>query len=77
MKTLNVPIILSYLRMKVCFSHLILNDCCICMRSYVFVCVNFEDEILLRGEECKTRVNLNFSKEGQNGKLPLLYELQT
>ena len=24
------------------------------------MCVNFGDEILLRGEECKTRVNLNF-----------------
>ena len=30
----------------------------------VYVCVNFEDEILLRGEECKTRVNLNFSEKG-------------
>ena len=29
----------------------------------VYVCVNFGDEILLRGEECKTRVNLNFSKK--------------
>ena len=26
----------------------------------VYVCVNFGDEILLKGEECKTRVNLNF-----------------
>ena len=26
----------------------------------VYVCVNFRDEILLRGEQCKTRVNLNF-----------------
>ena len=24
----------------------------------VYVCVNFEDEILLKGEECKIRVNL-------------------
>ena len=29
----------------------------------MFVCVNFGDEILLRGEECKTLVNLNFSKK--------------
>ena len=29
----------------------------------VYVCVNFGDEILLRGEECKTRVNLSFSKK--------------
>ena len=42
----------------------------------VYVCVNFKDEILLRGEECKTRENLNFSKKGQNGKLPLMYKLQ-
>ena len=32
----------------------------------VYVCVNFGDEILLRGEECKTQVNLSFSKK--NGK---------
>ena len=31
----------------------------------VYVCVNFRDEILLRGEECKTRVNLKFSKNGK------------
>ena len=37
----------------------------------VYVCVNFGDEILLRGEECKTRVNLNFSEKWQNGKLLL------
>ena len=37
------------------FSYLILNDCCICMCLYVYVCVNFGDEILLRGRECKTR----------------------
>ena len=27
------------------------------------VCVNFEDEIILRGEECKTRTNLIFPKK--------------
>ena len=27
---------------------------CMCL------CVNFEGEIILRGEECKTQVNLNF-----------------
>ena len=42
---------------------------------YVFVCVNFGDEIFLRGEECKIRVNLNFSEKGQNGKLLLQYRL--
>ena len=31
----------------------------------VYVCVNFGDEILLRGKECKTRVNLNFSGKGK------------
>ena len=27
------------------------------------MCVNSEDEIILRGEECKTRVNLNFFRK--------------
>ena len=31
---------------------------------YVLVCVNFWDEILLRGEE-KTRVNFNFFEKGK------------
>ena len=54
------------------FSHLILNDYCICMLFYVFVCVNFWDEILLKGEECKTTVNLKiFQKKWQNDKLSL------
>ena len=43
----------------------------------VYVCSNFGDEILLRGEECKTWVNLNFFKKWQNGKLPLQFRLQT
>ena len=42
----------------------------------VVACVDFEDEILLRGEECKTWANLNFSEKGKNGKLPLVYKLQ-
>ena len=29
------------------------------------MCVNFGDENILRGEECKTRVNLNFYKIGK------------
>ena len=40
------------------------------------MCVNFGDEILLRGGECKTKINLNFSKKWQNGKLLLQYKLQ-
>ena len=40
------------------------------------MCVNFGDEILLRGEKCKTQINLNFSKKWQNGKLLLQYKLQ-
>ena len=43
----------------------------------VYVCVNFGDEILLIGEECKTRVNLNFFDKWQNAKLSLQYKLQT
>ena len=35
------------------------------------VCMNFGDKILLRGEECKTQENLNFSEKWQNGKLLL------
>ena len=38
---------------------------------YVLVCVNFGDKILLRGEKCKTKVNLNFSEKRQNGKLSI------
>ena len=53
------------------FSHWILNDCCICMCLYVLVCVDFEDKIILRGGERKTRKKLNFSENGQNSKLPL------
>ena len=30
----------------------------------MWMCVEFRDEILLRGEECKTREKLNFSKQG-------------
>ena len=29
------------------------------------MCVNFGDEILLRGGECKTREKLNFSEKGK------------
>ena len=32
---------------------------CFCM----LVCVNFGDEILLRGEECKTEEKFNFSEK--------------
>ena len=42
----------------------------------MYVCVNFENEIILRGEKCKTQVDLNIFKKGQNGKLPLMYKLQ-
>ena len=34
----------------------------------VYVCVNFGDEIFLRGEECKIEKILNFFENGQNGK---------
>ena len=29
----------------------------------VYVCVNFRDEILISGEECKTRENFYFSEK--------------
>ena len=35
----------------------------------MLVCVNFGDEILLRGEECKTREKFNIFKNGKNGKI--------
>ena len=38
----------------------------------VYVCVNLRHEILLRGEECKTRKKkCNFSEKWQNGNLLL------
>ena len=45
---------------------------------HVIVCavsVNFGDEIILRGEECKTWVNFNFSENGQIGEFPMQYRL--
>ena len=36
-------------------------------------CTKFRDEILLRGEECKTRENSNFLK---NGKMVILVKIQ-
>ena len=36
-------------------------------------CTEFRDEILLRGEECKTRENSNFLK---NGKMVILVKIQ-
>ena len=35
------------------------------MSLCVLVCVNFRNEILLRGEECKTREKFNFSKKSK------------
>ena len=31
----------------------------------ILMCVEFRDEILLKGEECKTRENSNFLKNGK------------
>ena len=39
------------------------NNYCVCMCLCMLVCVNFGDEILLRGKECKTREKFNFSKK--------------
>ena len=50
---------------------------------HVIVCIcacDFQDEIFLRGEECKTQVNLNFSKKKKKDKhdeLALQYRLKT
>ena len=40
-----------------------IRNYCIYMSLCVLVCVNFEDEIMLREEECKTRENRNFFKK--------------
>ena len=48
---------------------------CAC-ELYVLVYV-IEDEILLRVEEYKIRVNLSFSEKWKKGKLLLQYMLQT
>ena len=32
------------------------------------MCVEFRDEILLKGEECKNREKFSFSEKEQNGK---------
>ena len=34
-------------------------------RGWMSMCVKFQDEILLRGRECKTRENSNFLKNGK------------
>ena len=39
--------------------------------DWMCMCVNFGDEILLMGEECKTQVNLKFFEKKKNGKLLL------
>ena len=55
------------------FSHVILNDCSICMCLYVYVCVNFRDEIIFGGGggggECKTWKKSNFCEKWKNSKL--------
>ena len=49
------PPILYYFRTKVhCLIFGTGINYCICMCFCVQVCVNFDDEILLRGDECKT-----------------------
>ena len=45
--------------------------------DFMCMCVNFGEEILLRGGECKSRENLNFTEKGaQKGKLTLQYRLK-
>ena len=55
------------------FNHLVVMiDACACNCAYM--CVNFGDEILLRGDECE---NPGKFKIFQNDQLPLQYRLQT
>ena len=49
-------------------------------RSLMRMCVEFRDEILLRGEECKIRANFNFLKKGKmviSAKIRNFYRSQT
>ena len=55
------------------FSRLVIKSL-VCMHEVVYnaypcdlmlMCVEFRDEILLMGEECKTRENSNFLKNGK------------
>ena len=46
---------------------------------HVIVCIcacEFRDKILLRGEECKTQVNLNFSKKKLGKHSELVAKIQ-
>ena len=48
---------------------------------HVIVCIcacEFRDEIFLRGEKCKTQVNLNFSKKkwGKHGELAATIQVE-
>ena len=48
------------------------------MLAIVFICVcEFQDEILLRQEKCKTMGKLNFSEKRQNSDLLISYKLKT
>ena len=41
----------------------------------VYVCMNFRAEIILRGEECKTQVKLNFFEKGKKGKIVAIVQV--
>ena len=48
------------------------------MLAIVCICVcEFQDEILLREEECKTQENLIFYEKVQNSNLLIPYRLKT
>ena len=47
---------IDYFCVLICYAGDVL---CLCM----LVCVNFKDETLLRGEECKTWEKFNFSEK--------------
>ena len=59
------------------FEHLVvMTDACAC--DCVYMCVNFWDEILLRGEECENPGKFElFQIRDRNSGSPLWYRLKT
>ena len=59
------------------FEHLVvMTDACAC--DCVYMCVNFGDEILLRGEECENLGKFElFQIRDRNSGSPLWYRLKT
>ena len=59
------------------FNHLVVMiDACAC--HFVYMCVNFGDKILLRGEECENPCKFElYQIKDRNSGSPLWYRLKT